>query len=191
VDQGDELPLRRKKRYNHVMINLMVKTGGQWKRTKAADWNEGGFNFILDEDLTEKITIFKKGAVQFSGEIVWSHKKTDDVFHMEMVLNTLILNRLKLLAQDKEMARRIIKLIRTPGRIDEKKKLLRIADSSLRTDADLEALWQKERPGHLLYRYGIKTASSEWKEIIEYTLETTDVVLQLGKVEEGLSGLSK
>jgi hypothetical protein len=191
VDQGDELPLRRKKRYNHVQINLMVKTGDQWKRIKAADWNEWGFNFILDQDLTEKIALFKKGAAHFSGEIVWTHKKTDEALHMEMVLNALILNRLKLLAQDKEMARRIIRLIRTPGRIDEKQKLLRIADPSLRTDADLEALWQKERSGHLLYRYGIKTASSEWKEIIEYTLETTDVVLQLGKMEEGLSGLSR
>jgi hypothetical protein len=191
VDHGDELPIRRRKRYNHVMINLMVKTGSLWKRIRAADWNEGGFNFILDQDITEKIPIFRKGAVQFSGEIVWSHKKTDDALHMEMVLNALILNRLKQLAQDKEMARRIIKLIRTPGRIDEKKKLLKIADNSQTTDADLEALWQKERTGHLLYRYGVKTESSEWNEIIQYTLETTDVLLKLGKVEEGLSGLSK
>lgn len=190
MKQEDELPIRRKKRYTHVLINLMVNTDGQWKRIRAADWNEGGFNFFLDQEIKGKNALFKKGPQQFSGELVWGQKSIDDALLMEMVLNTLIFNRLKLLTHDKAMAGRIIKLTRAQGRIDEKKKLLKVVDSSVTTEAELEALLQKMKSEHQLYRYGVRTESSEWNKIVQNTLETTEVVLMLSRVGEKLTGLS-
>jgi hypothetical protein len=191
VSQKEEIPFRRKKRYNHVTINLMIHVKGQWRRIRAADWNEIGFNFILDQELTEEFPLFKKGAMEFNGQIVWSHQRVEESAQMEMILNNLIIGRLNQLARDKEMAKRIIRLIRSPGLIDQKKGLLRLADGLPQNDEELEDLCRKERLDHHFFRYGVKIDSSEWVEIVKQTLEASDVLLKLGKLGEGLSNLSE
>jgi hypothetical protein len=191
VHQGDDISIRRKKRYNHVLINLMVQTGDQWKRIRAADWNEVGFNFIFDQDLTERSLTFKKGTVQFTGQIVWSHRKSDETFLMETVLNTMILNHLKKLASDRETAQKMLELIRISGRIEEKERVLKKIDDFPGDYKAVRELIQKEKPDYPYFRYGVKIASPDWEEIIHQTLKASEVVLQLSKLGEGLSNLSE
>jgi hypothetical protein len=166
----------------------MVKIGDRWKRIRAADWNDGGFNFLLDQELMEEFMLFRKGTVEFSGQIVWSRQKIDESVQIEMVLNTLIIGRLKQLARDKEMAQRIIRLIRSYGRIDQKKELLRLADGLPQNDKELENLIRQQRSDHHFFHYGVKVDSPEWTGIVYQTLEASDVVLKLGKLGEELSG---
>ncbi len=107
----------------------MVKVVEKWKRIKAADWTEEGFNFFLDQDLKGENASFKQSHQQFSGRVMWRRIGVNDALLTEGILNTLIFSRLKQLTEDKVMARRIIRLFRSPGRIEKKKKLLSTMNS--------------------------------------------------------------
>jgi len=72
---------------------------GEWKRIKALDWNEDGFNFFADDETTDPQIMFKKGAYQFSGEIVWRRRNDDNAIILEMLLNTFLSEQLKKLGQ--------------------------------------------------------------------------------------------
>ena len=190
MERPRELSIRRKKRYSHVFINLMIKSDSQWKRIRATDWNEDGFNFLLDQGIEGKEVFFKKGEIKFTAEIVWSHKTTDESFCLELVLNRLIFDHLKQLAPDKEIAWRIIKLTRSPGLIEEKKKLLSVINRSLVTDDDFQALLKEEKSRVAVYRFGVRTESLEWNTIVRSTLQATEFVLKLDKVGERLADFS-
>ena len=182
-----ELPVRRKNRYFHASINLMVMVDEKWKRIKAADWTEEGFNFFLDQDLKGENAFFRKGNLQFSGKVMWRRKGVDDALLTEVGLNTLIINRLKQLTEDRVMAKRIIRLIRSPGRIEEKKRLLSTMSSLEMINSEVKALVEEEKSSRPVHRFGVRTEALEWKKIVQDTLKTTEVVLILDKLEKKLS----
>ncbi|MFA5074024.1 MAG: hypothetical protein WC539_09050 [Nitrospirota bacterium] len=182
MSRESEIITECKKRYDHVTIGLLMKTGGTWRSIKAADWSETGFNFFFDQVLKEKIIIFRKGAEEFSGTVVWTCQSKDDDFKLEMLLNKLIFEHIKQLASDKATAQRIIRLCRTHGRIEEKKKLLSMVNDRLITDESLSQLLQKENPQNRLYRYGVQVDSPTWIAIVQTTLDATQIVLELEKI---------
>jgi len=187
VNHKNELPVRQKNRYSHASINLMVMVDEKWKRIKAVDWNEEGFNFSLDQDLKGENAFFRQGHLQFSGEVKWRLKGVDDALLTEVIVNTLIVNRLKQLTEDRVMAQRIIRLIRSPGRIEEKKRLLSTMSSLETINSEVKALMEEDKFSHLVYRFGVRTEALEWKKIVQNTLETTEVVLILDKLGKKLS----
>jgi hypothetical protein len=187
VNHKNELPVRQKNRYFHATINLMVLVDEKWKRIKAVDWTEEGFNFFLDQDLKGKNAFFRQGHLQFSGKLIWRRKGVDDVLLTEVGLNTLIFNRLKQFTEDKVMAQRIIRLIRSPGRIEEKKRLLSTVSSMETINSEVKALMEKEKSSLLVHRFGVRTEALEWEKIVKNTLKTTEVVLILDKLEKKLS----
>lgn len=190
MNQENKLPVRQKERYSHAFINLMIIIDEHWKRIRVTDWSEEGFNFFLDQNLKGNKAFFRKGNLQFSGEVIW-RRKSDEALLTEMILNTLIFKRLKQLTDSKEMAQRIIWLTRSSGRIKEKKKLLSTMSSLETIESEVKTLLEKEKSSHLNYRFGVRIEALEWKKIVQNTLKTTEVVLMLDKLEKKLSTFTK
>jgi hypothetical protein len=181
--------LRRKERYSHIYITLKVRTGNDWQLIKAVDWNEDGFNFFIEHNFEENEVFFKKGVNNFSGNIMWTRRSDHYSDLLEMILNTMLFEELDKMQDKEEIYERIISLIRSCDRIEEKKKLLAALNYRF-TEDETEMLAKKHHEENPLYRYGVKIKSEEWAGIIEYALEASSIVRVMDEINKNLSELS-
>ncbi|MBI5098979.1 MAG: hypothetical protein HZB30_07035 [Nitrospirae bacterium] len=181
--------IRRKKRYSHINIGLKVEINDAWKPIKALDWNEDGFNFYIDRDIDIDNVMFRKGVERFSGTIVWRRIINNDHVILEIILNRFLFEELGKIDLGSDNYRRIIKLIRTQGKQEEKEKLL-IVLKGLSIVNDALSTLEKYKIEQSLYRYGVKVVSEEWVRIVRYVLKTSSVVQVLDNIEKELSRIS-
>lgn len=185
----NKLYLRRKKRFNHIYITLSIKIGFQWKRIKALDWNEDGFNFFIDHEISYLNVLFKKGQDKFAGQVMWSRQSGDRECNREMVLNTLLYEEIDGMSEKDSTFERIVKMIRTEGLISEKKRILLALNPDIH-ETEIERRIRKHEQDSSGYRYGVKVSSQEWADIARYALEASAVVDAMDKVGKGISQLA-
>ena len=189
MSDNNQIAVRRKKRYSHIYITLNVKIGFKWKQIKALDWNEEGFNFFIEDEISYSNLLFKKGQTKFASQIKWCRKCDDKTFNLGMMLNTFLYEELNKLDSNNKTFDRIVKLIRADGMIEEKKNILAALNPEINgSEIDRRIREQKQNP--LIYRYGMRVSSPEWTEIAKYALEASSVVDAIDKVGKGLSQLA-
>jgi hypothetical protein len=179
--------VRGEKRYNHIYITMQVKVGYEWIPIKALDWNRNGFNFSLEQEMPYSNALFKKGHTKFRGKIVWKIQN-DDKMVTEMALNSLLFDQLQKVAET-DIAGRIAKLIRSNGRLEEKKKLLALLNPQI-SDNDISGLTERYNKEHHLYRYGIKVESKDWTDIVEQTLNYSSAILTMEEIGKEISKIA-
>jgi len=185
----EKMNIRRKKRYSHINIGLKVEINETWEPIKALDWNEEGFNFYIDRNIDIDNVMFKKGIERFSGTVVWRRIINNDHVILEIILNRFLFEELGKIDLGFDNYRRIIKLIRTQGKQEEKEKLLiALKGSSIVKNAI--STMEKYKMEKSLYRYGVKIVSEEWAKIVRYVLKTSSVVQALDNIEKELSRIS-
>lgn len=181
--------IRRKKRYNHIYIGLQVQINNTWEQIKALDWNEDGLNFYLGHNIDTKDLLFKKGLERFHGKVVWKRVINDEHTIIEMILNRFLFDELGKMDSNADHYQRIIKLIRTHGKQEEKEKLL-IAMKDMSIVTDTLSTLEKYKKEVSLYRYGLKIVSEEWAKIVDYALKASSVVQALDNIEKKISKIS-
>lgn len=186
----DNAPIRQEKRYNHITIGLHYSSDAKWHMIQALDWNQNGFNFYSDCEITEQELLLRKGIMKFRGQIVWRRKNEDDTVILELMLNEALFKQIKNMATSRETAHRIANLIRTDGKIEEKKKLLAHAGAGFGSNEDIAAKITAFRKSHPTWRYGVRIDAAEWNHIVSVALETSAVILSLEKVGQSLSGIN-
>lgn len=182
--------VRRMKRHDHVSINLRVQIGDEWRRIRANDWNEVGFNFYLDIDLTANRASFAKGASVFQGDLVWRYMNEDDHIVREMILNRLLIKHIRKAVHDRESLRRMLCLVRAKGLADEKRRLLSCLGVNI-TEEEEAVMVQQSRAEYPLYRYGVKVDAKEWADVVRLTLETTSVLDIMEQINSDLGRIDR
>lgn len=182
--------IRRKKRYNHVSISLKIKSENGWEEIKALDWNEDGFNFYINREISERIQVFRKSVKTFEAEIRWGYKNDDQNVILELILNRLLFDRLRERPDDRESAELVVQLSRMQSKILEKMRLLEHMGYEI-DDDHLLGMIAKYRAENPLFRYGVRVDSSEWKHIVSETLKISSVIMDLDKVGRSLSEFNK
>ena len=172
--------LRNEDRYSHIGIKLQYHASEKWDRLDALGWNELGFNFYHTHDIREPVLEFKRGLTRFDGLIAWRSLNTSDDIILATLVNELIYKKAKDLADNAGLHSRLIKLIRVPGMLVEKKKILaslgqNISDTKLAEMVDRRKL---ERP---MFHYGVRVESDAWAAIVRKTFSISSVVISLEK----------
>jgi len=181
--------IKRKKRYSHIYIGMHVQIHNTWEQIKALDWNEDGLNFYIDHDIDTNDLRFKKGLEQFPGTIVLRKVINDEHVLLEMILDRFLIDELDKMDPDDAIYRRIIKLIRTHGKQEEKEKLL-IVMKGMSIVEDALSILEKYKIEKTLYRFGVKIDSEKWTKIVNYALKTSSVVQVLDNIEKEISKIS-
>ena len=181
--------IKRKKRYSHIYIGMQVQIHNTWEKIKALDWNEDGLNFYMDHDIDANDLQFKKGLDRFPGTIVWRRVINDEHVFLEMILNRFLVDELEKMDYEDAKYQRIMKLIRTHGKQEEKEKLLILMKGMSIVD-DVLSILDKHKIEKPLYRFGVKIASEKWTKIVNYALKTSSVVQVLDNIEKEISKIS-
>jgi hypothetical protein len=164
--------------------------GSDWTWIKALDWNEDGFNFIIDQELNCLNALFKKGLYKFEGFIMWGKRMDDEGVIMETILNTILFQEVEKISQNEQIVQRILNLIRTEGKIEEKEKVLSSLNRIV-TDDEAERMVKKHLSEEPSFRYGVRVESQEWAEVVKHSLETSSVILTFDKIGKELSKMSE
>jgi len=178
--------IKRKKRYSHIYIGMQVQIHDTWKQIKALDWNEDGLNFYMDHDIDTNDLQFKKGLERFPGTIVRRRVINDEHALLEMILNRFLIDELDNMDSEDANYQRIMKLIRTHGKQEEKEKLLIVMKGVSIVD-DAMSILEKYKIEKSLYRFGVKITSEKWTKIVSYALKTSSVVQVLDDIEKEIS----
>jgi hypothetical protein len=181
--------IKRKKRYSHIYIGLQVQIHNKWEQIKALDWHEEGLNFYIDHDIDTNDLLFKKGLDRFSGTIAWRRVINDEHVLLEMILNRFLVDELDKMDTNDANYQRILKLIRTHGKQEEKEKLL-ILMKGMSIVKDALSILEKYKIEKSLYRFGVKIVSDKWTKIVDYALKTSSVVQVLDNIEKEISKIS-
>lgn len=181
--------IKRKKRYSHIYIGLQVQINNTWEQIKALDWHEEGLNFYIDHDIDTKDLLFKKGLERFHGTIRWRRVVKDEHVLLEMILNRFLCDELEKMDTGNANYPRILKLIRTHGKQEEKEKLL-ILMNGMSIVKNALSILEKYNMEKSLYRFGVKIVSEEWAKIVDYALKTASVVQVLDNIEKKISKIS-
>jgi hypothetical protein len=185
----NELSARKKERFSHVYISLVIKHNEESRIIRALDWNEIGFNFFLDEKLEEKELVFKKELKEFIGQVVWTFKNDDDSTILEMIINDMLLKHLEQHTEKNENLVRILKMVRSVGILDKKKELLSLFGIKL-TINDIEKEIEFFKKENSLYRHGVEIESDDWKEICDQTLKNAPPEETTRPIDELINELS-
>ena len=189
MPEKNQISLRRKKRYSHIYISLNIKIGFQWKQIKALDWNEDGFNFFIEDEIPYSNILFKKGQAKFAGQVRWSRRSDDRKFNFEMMLNTCLYEEINRLDGNKNTFDRVVKMIRTEGMIEEKKKILAALNPDIH-ESEINRRISRNKEDSSAYRYGVTVSAQEWADIVKYALQASSVVDAIDKVGRGISRLA-
>ena len=150
-------------RYSHISIGLRSLSGnGQWERIEALGWNAEGFNFYHARELQEPVPEFKRGLTCFSGTITWHSINTSEEVALGALINAQIYQRAQEALHDASLRERLLKLIRVPGMLAQKRK---------------------DQP---LNHYGVKVDAEPWRAITQNALSVSAVVLSLEKWSDAL-----
>ena len=176
---------RNQDRHSHISIRLQYRTRDKWEHLHALGWNERGFNFYYPQAIEGTELELKRGLTHFAGSVVWSAVGTDDAQVLAAVVNELIFKRARDVVNDPGVQARLLKLIRVPGMVEQKRSIL----ASLGLDipsarmAQLVATRKQERP---LIHYGVKVQSEPWTAVVEQALSIASVLAPLEQWSQAL-----
>jgi hypothetical protein len=172
-------------RHSHISIGLRFLRGAAWEHIEALGWHEGGFNFFYAHDIDLPTLEIKRGLTRFSGEVMWSSVNTSDEVALGTLVNELIYQRAQSVNSDPALRERLIKLIRIPGMVAQKQKVLASLGHPLSNDALAEML-EKKRLKQPLFHFGIRVDAPEWREIVKSALSVSSVVVALEKWSDAI-----
>ena len=154
---------------------MKVRIGDAWHRIRACDWNENGFNFIMELPMPPGPARFSKGTLEFSGDIIWITRLDNESAFHEMTLNATIMKHLDRFSLSGDRIASVFSLIRTSGRQEEKQRLLSAIGVEPHRDKESPLVSQRETATGK-YRYGVGMQSVEWKTVVRDTLEKASIL---------------
>ncbi|OYU43151.1 MAG: hypothetical protein CFE44_19980 [Burkholderiales bacterium PBB4] len=168
-------------RHNHISIGLrFLAEGGQWEHFEALGWNEVGFNFYHAREILEPALELKRGLTAFAGTITWHSLNTSEEVALGALVNAEIYKRAQEVQHNDALRERLIKLIRVPGMVPEKRKVLASLGLDI-SDSKLAEMWAQKRKDQPLHHYGVKVDSDAWRAIVKNALSISSVVISLEK----------
>jgi len=147
---------------------------------EALDWNRVGFNFHCGHTLSDAALEFKRGLIRFEGSIAWRSTSTDAEVVRAVLVNELLYQKARELADNPQVHERLVKLIRADGLQAEKRKALSTLGLNM-SDAQLDAWVQQRQREHPMHRYGVKVDAEAWRGIVDSARELTSVVDAMDK----------
>ena len=172
-------------RHSHISIGLRFLNGARWEHIEAVGWHEGGFNFFYAHEIHALELQVKRGLTQFGGTVMWSSVNTSDEVALGTLVNELIYQRAQSVSGDVALRDRLIKLIRIPGMVAQKQKVLASLGHAITDDALAEML-EKKRLKQPLFHYGVRVESDDWRAIVKSALSVSSVIVSLEKWSDAI-----
>ncbi len=155
--------------------------GEAWQHIEANAWNEVGFSFFSDQDIPGTALQFRRGLTRFDGTVVWRAINTDDAVVLAALVNALIYRRAnEVVASNAALHKRLIKLVRTPGLVEQKRALLSSLGLAL-DDAQVTAMVEQRKREKPMCQFGVKVESDAWRAIVADAMQLSSVVISMEK----------
>jgi hypothetical protein len=190
TDPEDPHPVSRNDdRHSHIGIRLQYHSNvdGKWEYLEALEWNAVGFNFYHADALPNPELELRRGLQRFTGTIAWQSLNTSDDVVLATVVNRLLYAQAKNMADNTQLHMRLIKLLRVPGMVAEKLKVLASLGATP-SDARMAELVAQRKLEHPMYHYGVRVQSEAWSNIVESALSVSSVLVSLDKWSGALGG---
>jgi hypothetical protein len=181
-----EDPSRHQERHGHISIRLQVRLLDAWEWLDALGWNDRGFNFYHPQVIQQPLLELKRGLIRFEGKVVWSAASTDDEVVLATLVNELIFKRAGSVVDDASLKARLLKLIRVPGMVEQKRRVLASLGLDI-PDARLAQLLAKRKQERPLIQHGVEVQSERWSALVENALQMASVVESLDQWSKSLS----
>ncbi len=176
---------RNDDRHSHIGIRLQYRTPDKWEHIEALGWNATGFNFYHAEELAQATLELKRGLTRFDGTVIWRSQITSQEVLLSAVVNELIYERTKEVSSNPALHLRLIKLIRTSGLVDEKRKILASMGLTLQ-DSQIDDMIARRKLEHPMFHYGVQVESGAWSDVVKNALSISSVVTSLDKWSEAM-----
>ncbi len=183
---------RNDDRHSHIGIRLQYRShdDDKWEYLEALEWNSVGFNFYHADALPGPGLQLRRGLRRFTGTIAWQSLNTSDDVVLATVVNRLLYAKAKGVVDNPQLHMRLIKLLRVPGMVAEKMKVLATLGAAL-SDTKLAELVAQRKQEHPMYHYGIKVQSEAWAAVVESALSVSSVLVSLDKWSGAIAGNTK
>ena len=172
-------------RHSHISVGLQFLANGQWERFEALGWNDLGFNFYHVHEIHEPALELKRGLTRFTGTITWRSINTCEEVALGALVNELIYKRAQEVTNNVTLQERLVKLIRVPGMVAEKRRVLGSLGMDLSDEKLADLLAQKNRQQPLSH-YGVQVDSDAWRSIVKNAMDISSVVISLEKWSDAL-----
>lgn len=172
-------------RHSHIGIRLQYRANDRWEYLEALEWNAVGFNFYHADALPTTALELRRGLARFTGTIAWQAVHTNDDVVRATVVNRLLYARLQTVADKPQLHTRLIKLLRVPGMVADKLKILASLGPAV-SDAHMAELVAQHKQGHPMYHYGVQVQSPAWGAVVENALSLSAVLVSLDKLSGAL-----
>ena len=180
-----EAVARAQDRHSHICIRLQLQDEGSWEFLDAIGWNTVGFNFYFARALEGPQLEFKRGLFHFAGTLAWSPPNFDDEVLQSAIVNELIYKRAKDVSSDASLHARLLRLIRVPGRVEDKRRILASLGLDI-GDAKLAQLVGRRKAQRPLFHYGVQVQSDLWAAVVEKALDMSSAVIALERWSKSL-----
>jgi hypothetical protein len=118
---------------------------------------------------------------------MWTAINTDDAIVLNALINTHIYQRAQeVVSSNAALHKRLIKLMRTPAMVEEKRRLLVSLGVPL-SDQHLEAMVQRHKKEHPMFQHGVKVNSEGWTAIVNNALQVSEVLVSMEKWSQAFS----
>ena len=171
---------RTNDRHSHIGIRLQYRTPDRWEHIEALGWNATGFNFYHADDLSHATLELKRGLTRFDGTVIWRSQNASEEVLLSAIVNELIYQRTQEVANNPALHLRLIKLIRTSGLVDEKRKILASMGLTLQ-DSQIADMVARRKLEHPMFHYGVQVESDAWADVVKNALSISSVVTSLEK----------
>ena len=191
VGNEQDAGARHEDRHSHIGIRLGCRFGEAWQHVEAIGWNDVGFNFFSDQDIPNNTLEFRRGLTRFVGTVAWRAINTDDAVVLAALVNALIYRRAnEVVASNAALHKRLIKLVRTPGLLEQKRGLLSSLGIPL-DDAQVSAMVEQRKREQPTFHFGVKVESDAWRAIVADALQLSSVVIAMEKWSGATAGIPK
>jgi hypothetical protein len=177
---------RTQVRHSHISIRLQLQDGDGWEFLDAIGWNTVGFNFFFARALEGPLLPLKRGLFHFEGTVAWSAPNFDDEVVQSTIVNELIFKRAKDVSNDASLHARLLRLIRVPGRVEDKRRILASLGLDI-GDARMAQLVDKRKRERPLFHYGVQVQSDVWAAVAEKALDLSSAVVALESWSKSLA----
>ena len=184
-DPASDSSPRQADRHSHISVGLRYRFADEWHACRAQDWNERGFNFHSGLDLASGPLSLRRGLNAFEGTIVWRAAEHDTHAVFLKHVNAALFDKARSFADKPELHARLMRLIRSPDALAEKRKVLRSLGGDDPAEAALESLLALGQ-GAQVWRYGVKVDADVWRKAVAEARTVGAVVLSLEKVADAL-----
>lgn len=173
---------RNDDRHSHFGIRLQYRNhdDDKWEYLEALEWNTVGFNFYHADAMPGPELQMRRGLRRFTGTVAWQSLNTSDDVVLATVVNRLLYTKAKGVLDNPQLHIRLIKLLRVPGMVAEKMKVLASLGATV-SDSTMAELVAQRKQEHAMYHYGVKVQSEAWTAIVESALSVSSVLVSLDK----------